>query len=280
MTTPSAAPTSSAEPAYGTPAVAAILGVGERAVRSLIRSGRLGGVRLSGPVGWNHGPVGCRWSVPHSAVAEFLRSHATEAQRLRANAYFSGRTRSYTTAEAADILGVKRVSVWDLIDRRRIEAEKLPQSSRGSHWYLIHHTALVRYVRSMRSRAKRVRILASLRNPEQGAVAATADAVVRRGLSEIEPQITTSLFALGQITSRRPTWLVVIDWELWGKDAAQDAAERLAAGGECPLVVGVASEDGTRGAAPGLWDVLLTRPITAGNVAACVQHLYAGVQPH
>jgi hypothetical protein len=277
MTTSSATAASSRDPAYSTPAVATILGIGERAVRSLIRSGKLRGDLLSGPVGWNHGPLGRRWSVPHAAVIEFLRSHATESQQSRANAYFSGRTRSYTTAEVAAILGIRRDSVWALIRERRIRAEKLVFSKRGTQWYSVPHDSLAKYIRTIRDRKKRVRVLATFRNPAQIMVAATGDVVLRRGLSEFQPRITTSMFALGQITARHPTWLVVLDWELWGRDAAEDAAERLAAGDECPVVMGVAGEDGGRASRAGLWDVLLTRPITAGNVAACVQHLHAGV---
>jgi hypothetical protein len=253
---------------FGTEAAARIIGTSERAVRRLIASRTLRAVRKR--------PDGPRWSlksyrIRHADLAAYLTAAGNRPglERLRTWAT----TRTLTTPELCRMLDKHR---WYFYDH--IKAGRLAAFWDGGRWkYTV--AAVGEFLRAHGSPEAQAYAARLLRPATAALVVASRDRLVRRATCEWEPVICSSMFALGWAAARTPVWGVVIDWTLDGSRAATDAAERLSATDDRPVTVGITAEDGYVARGSGIWDVVLTRPITAANLAACVRELYATAGP-
>jgi excisionase family DNA binding protein len=205
------------------------------------------------------------YRVTRDALVRHIARYGPLAAALRLDG-----PRPMTVAEAARLIGAGASTVREWCQAGILPTRQPPKSA----GYKIDPADLLEFLRRRGDRAAVQAAARGLRPPHATLLVASRDRLVRLATAPWAPAVATSMFGLGWAAARTPHWGAVIDFELAGRDAAYDAAERLSAEGS-PALIGLAAEDHVTARRPGIWDVILTRPVTAGNLSACVRELHA-----
>lgn len=251
---------------FSTPTVAAILGVGERYVRRLIESKRLKATR-----GTERNYNRDAWFVTFGDLQKFLRRYGSESSRARASEYLRVGQLEYTAAEAQGILGIGPRQMVRLLAAKSLKASKVF----GRRRLVISRAELDRYIATKKNFPRRDEARRALRPPSARLIVCSHERSMSLSLSDFDPLHVTSMYALGYAARDNPLWGVLIDWSRIGRPDAHDAAERLKKLPDRPILIALTSADEMpKPLRFGLWDLILTRPITGHNLAASVSEMF------
>lgn len=187
---------------------------------------------------------------------------------------------SYPVGQAADILGVNRDTLRGWIEDGVIEAERALKGGgrhRFNFTWRVSRAALLRFADRHKLGAVACRLRVEAQPDDSNLYAATSDQRVVEALSRVRVVYEPSLVGIGMRLAGERAWGVLIDFARVGRDAAFEAAERIARDGDHPYLIALAAADESSRPARkrGLWDLILDAETAPPKLAAVVRQLAA-----